>query len=272
MTADGAASPRASRIDAAAAAFVEARGQWRAMPNYPGRHPADLAAAYRIQDSAIALAGREVVGWKLGRIGVPGYAVARLAGPIFAGSVAVARPGDAAPAMPVFAEGFAAVEAEFVLRVGETVRPSPRSYAIADARAIVEAVHVGLEIASSPFPGINDHGPEVTVSDFGNNNGLVLGAAIAHWQDAALDDWPVELRIDDRVVGSGSTATMLDGPFGSLRFLLEHLAARGRALTAGSLVSTGAITGVHRIAPGQRATASFGADLAVHCRIEAGRV
>jgi 2-keto-4-pentenoate hydratase len=38
----------------------------------------------------------------------------------------------------------------------------------------------------------------------------------------------------------------------ALRFLLGHLAQRGRALRAGQWVSTGAITGVHQVFPGQR--------------------
>jgi 2-keto-4-pentenoate hydratase len=43
----------------------------------------------------------------------------------------------------------------------------------------------------------------------------------------------------------------------SLCFLLGHLASRGRPLRAGQLVSTGAITGVHRIFPGQRGEIEF---------------
>jgi 2-keto-4-pentenoate hydratase len=83
--------------------------------------PADLAQAYVIQDLALALDGGAVAGWKVGRINAPDDAVLgsnRLAGPIFAANVVFA--GDCAgegPVMPVFAEGFAAAEAEFLLHV-----------------------------------------------------------------------------------------------------------------------------------------------------------
>ena len=60
-----------------------------------------------------------------------------------------------------------------------------------------------------------------------------------------------------REVGRASTATMLDGPFGAAAFLLRNLSDRGIAPEAGWWVSSGAITGVHEIAPGQRAIARF---------------
>ena len=37
---------------------------------------------------------------------------------------------------------------------------------------------IGIEIASSPLVNINDYGPAVVASDFGNNAGLLLGAEI----------------------------------------------------------------------------------------------
>ncbi len=38
---------------------------------------------------------------------------------------------------------------------------------------------IGIEIASSPLQNINDYGPAVVASDFGNNAGLLLGAEVA---------------------------------------------------------------------------------------------
>ena len=96
---------------------------------------------------------------------------------------------------------------------------------------------------SSPFAAINDLGPMVTISDFGNNNGLVVGPAIANWREVDINAWPVELRIDGEVIGEGTAAGMLDGPFGAARFLFELMAERGIALRSGQWISTGAVTG-----------------------------
>lgn len=247
--------------------FVDARRTATALADYPGTIPHDLDVAYAVQDAAIALRSGEIVGWKVGRINPPIGDVDRLVGPIYASVTAMP---DAEPvAMPVFAGGFAAAEAEFLLRIGTAPDPAKQHYTLAEATALIDAVHVGIEIASSPFGGINDLGAGVTISDFGNNNGLLIGPAVADWRDADLLGWPIELAINGALIGVGTASTMLDGPFGAARFLFEAMAARGIALKSGQWISTGAVTGVHRVAIGDRVEARFDARLALSCRIKA---
>ena len=253
---------------AIAEAFVAARRAGTALPDFPGAMPTDLATAYRVQDEALALAGGRVAGWKVGRINPPIDDIDRLSGPIFSSQVVIAQPGEMA-AMAVFAHGFAAAEAEFLLRIGTVPEPGQTEFTLAEATALIDAVHVGIEIASSPFPGINSHGPSVTISDFGNNNGLVIGQAISGWREADLLDWPVTLAINDVEVGAATAAAMLDGPFGAARYLFAHMARRGIALQPGQWISTGAVTGVHPVAIGDRIVAGFGNSYNVECTIAA---
>ncbi|PAV69742.1 hypothetical protein WR25_18434 [Diploscapter pachys] len=234
----GAAVKPDSDIAQVAQAFVEARRTATALPDYPGTIPHDLANAYAVQDAALALSDRPVTDTEHCE-------------------------------MPIFADGFGAAEAEFLLRIGRAPDPAQRDFSMADARALIDAVHVGIEIASSPFPGINTNGPTVTISDFGNNNGLVIGAAIDGWQDTDLNCWPVALYINDAEIGTGIAADMLDGPFGAARFLFQHLAARNIPVTAGQWISTGAVTGVHQVAVGDRVEARFDGRLSIHCTITA---
>lgn len=252
-----------------AQAFVAARRGARALPAYPGAIPATLAEAYAIQDHAIALRRVTVGGWKVGRINPPldkHFGTNRLGGPIFADRIVPAAPGVA---MPVFAEGFAAAEAEFLLRIGTAPDPGKRSFSADEARALIGAVHVGIEIASSPYPRINLDGPTVTISDFGNNHGLVVGAAVPGWASGDFLRWPVQLLIDGVETGEARAEDMLDGPFGAAAFLFELAAARGIALAPGQWISSGAVTGVHVMRPGQRALARFGGELEVSCTIDA---
>lgn len=250
-----------------AQSFVEARRDGRGLPDYPGTLPADLATGYAVQDAALALVDERVAGWKVGRINPPIDGINRLAGPAFANAVFAAT--DEPIAMPIFADGFGAAEAEFLLRIGANYDPAKRSYTMEEAAATIDAVHAGIEIASSPFPGINDHGAPVTVSDFGNNNGLVVGPAIDGGAAIAFDDWTVELLINDEVIGRATTATMLDGPVGAARFLFEAMAERGIALQPGQWISTGAVTGVHPVSVGDRIEARFDGRLSVRCTIKA---
>jgi 2-keto-4-pentenoate hydratase len=253
-----------------AQAFVAARRTAGQLRDYPGAEPTTLAEAYAIQAHAIALRPDAIGGWKVGRIQPPldtDFGTNRLAGPIFADTIVAAAGAELA--MPVFATGFAAAEAEYLLRVAATPNPAKHHYTIAEAAALIDAVHVGIEIASSPFPGINAGGPAVTISDFGNNHGLVVGAAIEGWRDGAYLGWPVRLDIDGVEAGHASAYTMLDGPIGAAAFLFGLLAERGIAVRAGQWISSGAVTGVHEVRPGQRVTARFGDDLTVRCAIDA---
>ena len=247
--------------------FVEARREGGVVPEFPGDVPVTLDDVYAVQDAALLLADGVVAGWKVGRINPPLDGIDRLTGPIFADQIVQA--GADPVAMPVFAQGFAAAEAEFLLRIGTAPDPAKRTYTTDEARAMIDAVHVGIEIASSPFPGINALGPTVTVSDFGNNNGLVVGADAEGWRDGDVNDWPVELWINDERIGAATSATMLDGPFGAARYLFEHMAARGIALSPGQWISTGAVTGVHPVAIGDRVETRFDGRFAVHCTIKA---
>ena len=252
--------------------FVAARQAGQALPEYPGAMPHALEIAYEIQDFAIAEDGDRVVGWKVGRISegdIAHFTVNRLAGPIFARHVVEYR--DQPVAMPVFTGGFAATEAEFLLRIGHDVPPRQLPYTMDEAAQMVDAVHVGIEIASSPFPGINTNGPAVTISDFGNNNGLIVGPEIPNWRTSGFERWPVVVEIDGRESGRGTTETMLDGAIGAVRFLLGLLGGRGIVVPRGSWVSTGAVTGVHEVRPGQTVVARFGERLAVSCLIEAAQ-
>lgn len=250
-----------------AQAFVAARREAQALADYPGRRPSTLDEAYAIQRHAIAL-NTVVGGWKVGRINPPLDAelgTNRLAGPIFVERIVDARPGLA---MPVFEGGFGAAEAEYLLRIGTAPDPTKTGYTIDEATALIDAVHAGIEIASSPWSGINADGPLVTISDYGNNNGLVVGPAIPDWQSGDFLRWPVQLLIDGVEAGAARADEMLDGPFGAAAFLFELAAARGIELRAGQWISSGAVTGVHVMHPGEHAVARFGEGIEIGCAIE----
>lgn len=250
--------------------FVAARRAGRALPAYPGALPASLDEAYRVQDRALGLATGTVGGWKVGRILPPlseTVGCDRLAGPIFADSIVHAAENEVA--MSVFAGGFGAAEAEFLLRVGAPPPAGQTEFTLDEAAALIDAVHLGIEIASSPLAAINDLGPAVTISDFGNNNGLVIGAPIADWHSSGFADWPVRLLVDGTVAGTGLASAMPDGPLGAARFLFSLLGRRGIAVAPGQWISSGAVTGVHPVAPGAFVEAVFDGTHKVSCTIEA---
>ena len=252
--------------------FLDARRAASGLDTYPGEFPATLDEAYGIQDEAIARWQRPVIGWKVGRVLPPlteRFGTDRLAGPIF--DMKLAGANGAPIEMPVFAEGFAAGEAEFLLRVGKAPPAGKSDFSLDEAADLIGAVHVGIEIASSPLGSINALGPIAVISDFGNNNGLVIGPEIPGWRGSGFEQWPVSTRIDGEEIGTGHAAAFPDGAIGAARFLFELMARRRIKLVPGQWISSGAVTGVHAARPGQLVEARFNGEIDLSCRLAAAR-
>lgn len=254
-------------VDDIAKRFVDARRGARALPGFPGAVPARLSESYAIQDKAIALWGRPIIGWKIGRVAPDKQAehrTERLCGPIFAPTLK--HYAGEPLTLPVYAGGFAAVEAEYVFRVDHDADPDKTSYTEEEALRLIDAVFAGVEMAGSPLATINALGPTVVASDFGNNFGLILSAQLAefdsdsteaHLSPEAVAAYTATTEIDGKVVGKGGLYTMPGGPLKAIAWLAGFLAARGRPLTKGQYISSGASTGIHDITAGSDSVVRF---------------
>ena len=239
--------------------FVGGRRSARALAEFPGALPVDMAAGYAIQEQAIGLWPDQVAGWKVGRIPTDLQAelrAERVMGPVFAANVRKAGPQPTV--VNVIPGGFAAVEAEYLYRRGEDAPAGKADWTPAEALKLVEDELVGVEFAGSPLATINILGPRVVAADFGNNAGLILGRAIPDWRSRG-DDWPpCEAWIEGQLVGRGAPSSLPGGPAASLAFLMNAVAERGRPLKRGQYVTTGAASGIHDIEAGQTARIAFG--------------
>jgi len=248
--------------------FVAARLAKRFLPAYPGLAPATMAESYAIQDIAIDLFPDRLVGWKVGGV-APSLqstlGVHRLAGAVFAANV-WPYDGRRLAALPAIDGGFAAVEAEFIARIGADADPAKTDWTLGEALDVVDKVFVGVELAGSPLASINDLGPTVVASDFGNNGGVVVGPEVENWRER-MEDMEVETVINGASVGIGGSRSLEGGAMESVRFLLEHCARRGRPLNAGMLITTGAVTGVHRVQAGDETVCVFRGVAEIHCSV-----
>lgn len=254
-------------LSAIAQSFVEARQHGRSLPDFPGQIPPDLVTAYSVQDLAIARWPDQVVGWKVGYIAAERRDASgddRLLGPIFKRALWNATGGI--NEFPIYAGGFGAVEAEYVLQLEEDAPADQLHWTPEQAAALPARLYLGVEIASSPLATINQLGPRVVVSDFGNNNGLILGAEIPGWQ--ALDESGLRAQtlIEGKVVGTGGATLLPGGLRTAYAFALGRSARRGRPLKRGDLIATGNATGIHDIAVGEQATIRFEGFGEIQCR------
>ena len=248
--------------EAISAAFVAARHEGRALADYPGEVPASLDAAYAVQHTSLRAWGRPVAGFKVGGI-APEFAQSfpgrRLAGPVFSDLVQTVEDGGAVE-VPVFEGGFAAYEAEYVMKLGGLDRLSGPVETFEEAATFVRSLHIGAEIASSPLATLNALGPGSIISDFGNQVGVVVGPEIGLEHLMRLPDIEVHLSINGEEVGRAAAAPAEGGPLDALRFLLNHIRTLPGdiALPEEVLLSSGAVTGVHSAAPGSSSTITFG--------------
>ena len=257
-----------TEVQAIAAKFVEARLSASPLAGFPGEVPPDLETAYRCQDAAIKLWPDAISGWKVGRIPPTledKFRSDRLAGPIFVPTIHYTE-FDQQLELPVYAGGFAAIEAEFVIVVDSDAPLEKLEWTRNEADEMIRNLRIGLEMASSPLKIINDLGPAAIVSDFGNNAGLIVGPSIKDWRSRTLESMSCEAFIEGRSVGKGGASRLTGGPVRSMQFILELAARRGRPLRAGDVIATGQTTGIHDIKVGETAHISFGEDGDIHCR------
>jgi 2-keto-4-pentenoate hydratase len=237
-----------------AAQLVAARTEGRSLTGFPGVIPVNMAVAYLIQDVAMSRWQDSLVGWKIGYIAADRRMAEdpdRLVGPIWSEQCRRSDEQVSAAEVGIFASGFAAVEAELVIRLRQDPPAHDRGGWTAEEAADLEQdLLVGIEVASSPIPDINSLGPTVIAADFGNNNGLVLGAILTDRHGGA----PIQLAcyVDGQLVGEGSAENLPGGIHSGLATALNILATRGHPVRAGMVFATGAITGIHPIGPGQR--------------------
>ena len=256
----------ATQASAIAGEFRAARMSRTALTDFPGPLPRLLDESYAIQDVAIAHWPDELVGWKVGRILgdlVAVHGTDRLIGPIFAASLQNAD-GEGEQDFAAIADGFCAVEGEYVFELATDAVPNKTDYDASSALALVGQLWTGIEVAGSPLATINDLGPTVVVSDFGNNWGLILGKPVQNWQ-ARLEDLTCSVTVNGDVVGTGIVTAFPGGITQSLVFALNCAASRGLPLKRGMLISTGAVSGVHDAKAGDHAIADFGPDGRIAC-------
>ena len=242
--------------DVVAAELVAARREGRSLTRFPGVVPSSMTEAYRIQELAISRWQDSLVGWKIGYISADRRTAGdpdRLVGPIWRQQYHLSEEHVSAVEVGIFTSGFAAVEAELVIRLGQDL-PEHGGWTAEEAADLAQHLLVGIEVASSPIPDINSLGPTVIAADFGNNNGLVLGSILT----GPPGGTPVQLAcyIDGQLMGEGSAENLPGGIHNGLATALNILTSRGQPVRAGMIFATGAITGIHPIGPGQ------------HCRVD----
>ncbi|MEM5430365.1 2-keto-4-pentenoate hydratase [Cupriavidus oxalaticus] len=137
-----------------------------------------------------------------------------------------------------------------------TRRDIDRPLTLLEATDYLEAVAPAIEIIDSRYRDFR-----FTLEDVVADNCSSAGLVVGPWsrQFDALANLGVVLRIDGRVVQTGSTAAILGHPLRSLVQASQVLSKAGAVLPAGSLVMAGAATAAEALARGNHVCATVGA-------------
>ncbi len=225
-----------SSIEETVRALVQARRSGRTVPAVT---PPDTEAAYAVQERV----AREL-GWfgdgpaRCWKSGGPSRHQPLTHAPLPPEGVWTS--GHDARAWPFHWRG---IEAEIALRLGGEVTPEQaQRLDPAAATALVDALCVSIEVVDSRWTEAREASALARLADLASHGALVLG----EWQPFAPRDWAAQacsVRIgaaEQRFVGTHSLAD----PAFVLPDWLRHATRGGRALPAGSVVTTGTWCGL----------------------------
>ncbi|WP_396270046.1 2-keto-4-pentenoate hydratase [Ideonella sp.] len=209
--------------------------------------------AQHLHQGHLAL-GHHPVGRKLGLTypaGWPAGITAPLWAPLYAHTVQLLSSHEATLAIGAWVAP--KLEPEVVFRL----RHAPRSAALADVLASIEAVAHGLEIVTSPFPDWT-HSPADSIATGACHAALL----VAPWQPldslgadpvAALAQFSVPLCCDGQLRATGTPERVMGSPLQALAALVLVLAQQPDAppLQAGEIITTGTLCAAEPFEAGQ---------------------
>ena len=133
------------------------------------------------------------------------------------------------------------VEAEVAIFLGSDILARKSGHdrdSVADA---VQAVFAAIEIVDDRWEDYTAVDTPSLIADDFFGAGCVLGEPVAARRDLDLSGLKGEMRVNGKVVGSGSSADILGHPFEALAWLANSLESRGESLRKGQIVMLGSV-------------------------------
>ena len=236
--------------------LVIAEREAKAIAAFTDEHPdLDLETAYAAADWFVAAhvdAGEQVVGAKLGLTSRAKQEAMGVHDPLYGWLTdAMALPTGEVDVDRLIQPR---VEPEIAFLLG---RELAGPVTVTDVLSATEAVFGALDVLDSRYEDYRFRLPDV-VADNASAARFVLGPQAR--RPAELEDLRLVgcvLRDRGAVVATAAGAAVMGHPAASVVWLVNHLAARGRGLPAGSLVLSGGLTAPVPLARGGSATVEF---------------
>jgi 2-keto-4-pentenoate hydratase len=240
------------RAAQAAALLIAARGGERLPALPPDLAPRDAAEAYAIQDAVLARLGAPV-GWPIGwKVGAKTPTAEPASAPMLPGTVLMSPARLVGPAIKP-----RAVECEFAFRLGRSLPPEGAPYTREAVLDAIDALVPAMEVLDSRYRDPDALERISVLADNLSSGAFVLGEPILDWRRVDLARQPARLVVDGAVIAETVDANPAGDPLRLVAWLANALPARGLWLKAGTVVSTGSLTGIVPVGPGAATRAEF---------------
>ncbi len=217
--------------------------------------PQTLLEAYAIQHEVLRGLGASIAGWKASLFDAHNGICA----PLPAGAVLDAPAYLLPPRLPTQNNARFGIEAEIAFRLGVDLPPlaAGAAYDRASVTAALVSAHAVIEVVVSRFVDNDAVSQLERVADSFMHELLIVGPSCPAWQELALSELPLVVRVDGKPVYQGHGGHPLGDPLLPVVWLANHLAQLGRGLRAGEIVTTGSCSGVRTVALEQTVSAHF---------------
>ena len=242
-----------NHAETAARALVDGYATNTAVQAFPeGSAPESVAAAYAIQDAAVALSGEPIGAWKVGPASAD---FPETCAPILASRVLKT------PATFPNALRLKAVECEVAFRLARDLPPGDGPYTSEQARAAVAGAMVAIEVVETRYAGWPVESRVWALADNQSNHALVVGPEIPLPDQATIDALTATLALGETVKPADKGFPGGD-PFALIAWLASHVGTRApalaeRGLKAGDIITTGSWNGVDFAADGMTVRADY---------------
>jgi 2-keto-4-pentenoate hydratase len=226
----------------AAALLLEARHTRRWLAALPQEcRPTDIAEAYAIQHLIFAKLGPLAAAWKVGA-GSPEATPACAA----IGNSTLFGDGAVTPSNMFNLVG---AEAEIAYRLGRDLPPRSKDYSLDEVRAAVESTHPVIEISDTRFIAWASQNRPSHVADQLNHGALAVGATSTRLADVDPSRQRAILKVNGEVRADAVGGNPAGDPLRLLLWLANSGSQSAGGLSAGSVITTGSLTGITFVNP-----------------------
>lgn len=229
-----------------AARLLQARASGCPITPRPDELPQSEAAGYAVQH-AVSLSLGPIGGWKVGA-----------AGPEAPPNTAPLPAMGILPSPAVLGPNFTdrLVESEIAFRLAEDLPPRAQPYTRAEVIAAIGSCHPVIEVVQWRLQDYGAAAPFLKLADSIGHGALIVGEAIAGWQEWDFSS----LRVTQEIEGQAAK-TGLGNPAGDMIRLIAWLANEGAVwaggLKAGQIVTCGSWTGATAAGPDAAVSVTF---------------